>query len=161
MLEGPTSDFVVIGPQDVRARTTPYSVLRDVIVHYMTANPEAQLFITGHSLGGALAAVFTAAFVFDNSDKVQPLKDRLGATYTFGQPRVGDYTFSCNFDAALLKVPAPAGGDKPLELLTGRYVRVCNTYDIVAHIPPTYGQIYQHTGAMAYLQVLHKKLPEW
>ena len=151
VLEGPKSDFKVINCDDVAASTTPYDLLRNQIVKYMNDNPQAQLFVTGHSLGGALAAVFTAAFLFDKS-LPEILKDRLGATYTFGQPRVGDYTFCCNFRTALLRL-TPSALAEPLELLTGRYVRVCNTYDIVTHIPPTYGQLYQHTGALAYLKV--------
>jgi len=150
VLEGPKSDFKVINRDDVAASTTPYDLLRNQIEKYMDNNPQAQLFVTGHSLGGALAAVFTAAFLFDKS-LPETLKDRLGATYTFGQPRVGNYTFCCNFRAALLRL-TPSALAEPLELLTGRYVRVCNTYDIVTHIPPTYGQLYQHTGALAYLK---------
>jgi len=134
---------------------TPYELICQKIIRYMTRNPEAQLFVTGHSLGGALAAVFTAAFLFDKSKEVQPLHARLGATYTFGQPRVGDYLFCSKLVNALItELPAPAGTEDklPLELMTGRYVRVCNTYDIVTHIPPSYGQVYQHTGALAYLK---------
>jgi hypothetical protein len=148
---------VINSPAEQQNGTTPYEVLRQEVITYMKANPQAQLFVTGHSLGGALATVFTAAFLFDDSEDVQPLKGRLGATYTFGQPRVGDYIFCSKFKAALLReAPAPAAasnGELPMELLTGRYVRVCNTYDIVTHIPPTYGQRYQHTGAIAYLKV--------
>ena len=149
-MKGQTSD------QRVPQLSTPYEVIRQVIIASMRENPEAQLFITGHSLGGALAALFTAAFLFDKSEAVQPLHARLGATYTFGQPRVGDYLFCSKFVNALIsELPTPAGtADKlPLERLTGRYVRVCNTYDIVTHIPPTYGRKYQHTGAIAYLKV--------
>lgn len=73
----------------------------------------AQMFITGHSLGGALAVL--AASVLQSQGT-----QRIAAVYTFGQPRVGDSRFSMAFDAKLGNV-------------TFRYV---NDRDIVPHLPP-------------------------
>jgi pimeloyl-ACP methyl ester carboxylesterase len=70
-----------------------------------------QTFITGHSLGGALAVL--AASILQGRQKI-------AAVYTFGQPRVGDLRFSMAFDAKLGNV-------------TFRYV---NDRDIVPHLPP-------------------------
>lgn len=68
--------------------------------------PDIPLYITGHSLGGALAIVAT-----QNLES-----DRIAACYTFGSPRVGNYQFS-------------------EEIKTPIY-RVVNTSDIVPRMPP-------------------------
>ncbi|WP_437602159.1 lipase family protein [Sorangium sp. So ce590] len=50
------------------------------------------LYITGHSLGGALA-VLTAARIYTDSN-IEQLRDVLRGVYTFGQPMVGNRTFA-------------------------------------------------------------------
>ena len=50
-----------------------------------------KLFVTGHSLGGALAIVFSAAVCYANDIFVDEV-------VTFGQPRVGDTAFSVYCD---------------------------------------------------------------
>jgi hypothetical protein len=50
----------------VAADGTPYEVLRNQLVEYLSLNPNAKLYVTGHSLGGALAAVFTGALLHDD-----------------------------------------------------------------------------------------------
>ena len=86
--------------------------MRDA-VEALTDGPATRFFVTGHSLGGALAVIAAAVLQFDSRRNVT-------AVYTYGQPRVGDPTFSSAFDAAL--------GD-----VTFRYV---NDLDIVPHFPP-------------------------
>ncbi len=71
------------------------------------------LWITGHSLGGALATVL-AAVVANLSD--HPIQ----GVYTYGQPRVGDPDFCRRYTQAL--------GDR-----TFRHV---NDHDLVPHVPP-------------------------
>jgi triacylglycerol lipase len=73
-----------------------------------------RIFVTGHSLGGALAVL--AASVLQSEGK-----QKIAAVYTYGQPRVGDPEFSAAFDAKLGAV-------------TVRYV---NDWDIVPHVPLT------------------------
>lgn len=73
-----------------------------------------RVFVTGHSLGGALAVL--AASVLQSEGK-----QKIAAVYTYGQPRVGDPEFSAAFDAKLGAV-------------TFRYV---NDFDIVPHVPLT------------------------
>jgi len=55
-------------------------------------NPGSKLSITGHSLGAAEAAIA----MFDLKDEGYEMTEQ----YTFGQPRVGDSTFSSAFVAA-------------------------------------------------------------
>ncbi|KAG6542653.1 hypothetical protein Mapa_015887 [Marchantia paleacea] len=68
-----------------------YHCMTQKIKQLMEENPEAKLYVTGHSLGGALAALYTTLLFYKNETLVT---DRLGAVYTFGQPRVGDDEFS-------------------------------------------------------------------
>lgn len=68
-------------------------------------DPELPLYITGHSLGGALATIATLQFAGDD----------IAACYTFGAPRVGNEEFSRN-----IKVPI---------------YRVVNSTDIVTRVP--------------------------
>jgi triacylglycerol lipase len=93
------------------------------------------LWITGHSLGGAMALIAGAAFALS---KRQPVN----GIYTFGQPRTGNHAFvvNCNrrFKTAIF--------------------RVVNNEDIVPHVPPAFipfllipphGPIfYQHAGVL-------------
>ena len=83
-------------------------------VQALSSGGATRLFVTGHSLGGALAVLAAAVLQFD-------LKRNVSAVYTYGQPRLGDPEFSAAFDAALGSV-------------TFRYV---NDLDIVPHVPPT------------------------
>lgn len=66
------------------------------------------LYITGHSLGGALALIATSAINSEN----------LGACYTFGSPKVGNEEFDD-------KIKAPI-------------YRVINSYDVVPFLPFTW-----------------------
>jgi triacylglycerol lipase len=80
----------------------------------MRCQDEAQtLWITGHSLGGALAAMATAAFTFSARQPVNGL-------YTFGQPRIGDLGFCTQCDTQF--------GDAMF--------RFVNNEDIVTRVPP-------------------------
>jgi triacylglycerol lipase len=80
----------------------------------LAAREETRVFITGHSLGGALA-VLAAALLHFGSGR------RIAGVFTYGQPRVGDPAFSEAYDKALGSV-------------TFRYV---NDLDVVPHVPPT------------------------
>ena len=75
--------------------------------------PNHQLWLTGHSLGGALA-VLLAATLLESKLPVHGL-------YTFGAPRVGDKRFARTLNAALKGKAANW--------------RVANEGDIVPHVP--------------------------
>lgn len=77
------------------------------------------VWITGHSLGGALAVIAAANL---------KLKGINASTYTYGQPRAGYINFADNFDRKL----------------SGRLYRFINQMDIVARLPP--GLLFKHCG---------------
>jgi hypothetical protein len=83
------------------------------------------VWITGHSLGGALAELCAARASFDPRITSIPIQ----GVYTFGQPRVGDETF-----ASLL--------NEKLGVQTFRFV---NDRDIVPRVP-FYSMGYRHYG---------------
>ncbi|KAL0090484.1 Alpha/Beta hydrolase protein [Phycomyces blakesleeanus] len=59
--------------------------------------PKKRLFITGHSLGGALATIFLAKMLQSKS----PLLEHFSGMYTYGQPKIGDAKFSRIFSTQL------------------------------------------------------------
>ena len=71
------------------------------------------IWVTGHSLGGALATLAAAHLRYIGKLPVQGL-------YTYGQPRLGDHEFSRSLKRAL----------------PGRVVRFANNADIVPQVPP-------------------------
>ncbi|MEL6814555.1 MAG: lipase family protein [Cyanobacteria bacterium J06598_3] len=89
------------------------------------------LYITGHSLGGALATMAAAALVDHNI--------AVAGVYTFGQPRVGDRTFVSQLN----------------QNTGGRVYRFVNNNDIVPHVPPPFSiwnptRLYGHVGTAKY-----------
>ena len=100
-----------------------YRTIRDSVIAGVGAvkvNAKS-MWITGHSLGGALALL--AALDFGKS-AVPPL---ISQVYTFAGPRVGDDTFEKLFDATI-----------PL------CYRVWNRWDIVPQLPPP--PLFIHVG---------------
>jgi lipase (class 3) len=81
-----------------------------------TSSPQLGLYITGHSLGGALAQIASAVLERDN----------LAACYTFGSPRVATLAF----DHAV-KCPHYRGVDN---------------WDLVPGVPPPWPWGYLHSG---------------
>jgi len=84
------------------------------------------LWITGHSLGGALATLAAAKIRLEKDQAVSGL-------YTFGSPRVGNEDFARNFDA---------------DFYYQNY-RMVNNNDIVPRIPFRWLS-YRHTGVFKY-----------
>jgi len=81
-----------------------------------------QVWVCGHSLGGALATLA--------SQRLKRQRKPV-ATYTFGQPRVGDAVFKKRFRGVLK--------------------RFVNHLDIAPHLPPRDLSGYQHVGELRYL----------
>lgn len=105
--------------------------LLDAVVQFQ--DDRQTLWVTGHSLGGALAVMAASAFVF--AERLP-----LNGLYTFGQPRVGDLQF-CTQCASQF-------GD-----IMFRFV---NDEDIVTRVPPRVvpgvplPQFYGHCGELRF-----------
>lgn len=96
-----------------RGFTQIYETARDQILTSLRAKDEGKaLFVTGHSLGGALA-VLCALDIASNTGFRSPI------LYTYGAPRVGDYAFVSAFSR------------RPIAIN-----RVSNLYDAVTYLPP-------------------------
>ncbi|MEO8434239.1 MAG: lipase family protein [Pyrinomonadaceae bacterium] len=91
------------------------------------ANSTRTLWITGHSLGAALATLAAERCVRDGGFRVN-------GVYTFGSPRVGGSRFKQEYDA------------KGLGSRTYRFV---NNVDVCPRIPP--GDDYTHVGQLKFI----------
>lgn len=89
------------------------------------------LYITGHSLGGASAAMLAAMLLTDTAD-YKPVVERLRAVYTFGAPMIGSPKFADACEA----VP----------FLADRVIRYVYASDIVPQVPPTESGRFKHFG---------------
>jgi len=97
-----------------RGFTNMYDSARKGIFGLMDGVPKDKtIYVTGHSLGGALAAL-CALDLAANAGFRNPV------VYTFGSPRAGDPAFRKAF------------GNK-----VGESYRVNNRFDVVTHLPPT------------------------
>lgn len=85
-----------------------FKAVRARIENDLAKDPEIPLFITGHSLGGALAVVATRLIASDS----------LGACYSFGGPRAGNLEL-----ARTIKTPV---------------YRIVNSADAVPRLPPAF-----------------------
>ncbi len=86
------------------------------------------LYITGHSLGGALAVLAASMIHIDPS--LAPIKAKLRGVYTYGQPMVGDSVFAAKFEHEF--------GD-----MLFRHVYKA---DLVPRLPPITMGRFQHFG---------------
>ena len=84
------------------------------------------LWITGHSLGAALACLATARFLLEQRHPVAGL-------YTFGQPRCGDPEFARTFDSEFCE----------------KTFRFVNDDDIVTRVPPR-ELFFEHVGRLMF-----------
>mmetsp|Transcript_27648 Transcript_27648/g.95621 ORF Transcript_27648/g.95621 Transcript_27648/m.95621 type:complete len:294 (-) Transcript_27648:397-1278(-) len=91
----------------------------------LAAHPGAKTWITGHSLGAALAALLAADWV--------GLGNNVDAVYTMGEPRVGNDAFANFIKAAYPSTPG-----------TPSYFRLVHNKDIVPHLP-VYAFGFHHT----------------
>lgn len=128
---------LVAGPLDGRVHEGFYDALSSVWVILdrevgrLTASQPRRLFVTGHSLGAAVATLSVARWL----EARRPVE----ALYTFGQPRTGDREFSRNFDF----------------LFKPHAFRIVNNKDLVTRVPPrSFG--YRHVGTFKYFTDQHE-----
>lgn len=105
-------------------RTAYASVARDVQKSVLELK-DTPLYITGHSLGAALATIATQSL-----EHHLRIREMIAACYTFGSPRVGDRGYDREFRSPIY--------------------RVVNTTDIVTVIP-LLAMGYIHIGDIRYL----------
>jgi triacylglycerol lipase len=121
------------------------SIWRQITETLARVQKNAQpLWISGHSLGGALAVLAAARFSLDID---QDVYKSINGLYTFGQPRVGDREFV----KAL---------DNEIKL---RYFRFVNDNDLVPRVPDRLNQ-YQEGGSIRFFDahgLLHKDVSFW
>ncbi|XGW26429.1 hypothetical protein V3C99_007218 [Haemonchus contortus] len=84
--------------------------------------PSYDIWVTGHSLGAAMASLASSYIIAVN--KVPPEQVKL---VTYGQPRVGDYIYAMTHDRQM-----------------GYSFRVVHWRDLVPHVPPLYFMDYYH-----------------
>jgi len=130
--------------QNVRA--TRYKVVRklDQALHGRSIvngnkmpNQLEALYLTGHSLGGAMAAMM--AVMITAEDSYRDLFAKLRAVYTFGQPMLGSREFVGNINQ-LAHI-----GDHERRVLCP-VVRFIHQRDVVPHLPPTGSGDFTHFG---------------
>ena len=103
-----------------------YLSIREQILTWFKTNNPSQVFVTGHSLGGALSTICAL--------DILTIVENIGGTltqYSFGSPRVGNIIFAGVFN----------------QLIKSSF-RVSNVDDGIVSIPPSkwLGYIYQHVG---------------
>jgi triacylglycerol lipase len=104
------------------------------------------LWITGHSLGGALAHL-AAAYLRFPLDPTANVPKPVAGLYTFGQPRIGTQGFCTPCDADFGSL----------------YFRFVNDEDIVTRVPPRLLG-YWHAGDLEYIDaqgVIHDDIAWW
>lgn len=89
--------------------------------------PLERLYVTGHSLGAAMAVLAAAKLAAHDDPDVRGL---MHSVYTFGQPAVGNQAFVDECEASF--------GD--------RIYRHVYAYDVVPRLPPTWGDRFVHFG---------------
>jgi hypothetical protein len=120
-----------------------YAEVRDEIHQWLQKIEDLPLYITGHSLGAALATVATQDLGDPRKSKFY---NQIAACYTFGSPRVGDGNYEGN-----IKVP---------------FYRMVHSTDVVTLVPFFLGA-YVHVGDPRYLsradkgRILYRGTATW
>ncbi|KAG5375546.1 hypothetical protein IGI04_040142 [Brassica rapa subsp. trilocularis] len=119
-----------------------YYTIRQKLRDMLAIDKNSKFILTGHSLGGAIAALFPAILAVHGEDE---LLDKLEGVYTFGQPRIGDEQFG-----EYMKEVVRKHGIK--------YERFVYNNDIVPRVPFDDKILfsYKHYGSCNYFNSLYK-----
>ena len=120
-----------------------YDSVRDDIDAHLNAHPNKRIWITGHSLGGAITNLITAHIIQNHPNRL------IAGVYTFGQPRAMSFKLATWFNKQIAK----------------RYFRCVNNSDIVTRVPPQIMN-FSHVGKLVYFDAdgdfrKDKKLSWW
>ncbi len=99
------------------------------------------LWITGHSLGGALATLMASKILEDMEGET--IHYNLAGVYTFGSPRVGDITYRDKFAQTVKRFNIP-------------FYRFRNGTDLVTRIPTGVKNKFYHVGTLVYFPFAQK-----
>ncbi len=102
---------------------TGYDSLHGQLAKVLEASKPKKVWITGHSLGGALAVV--CAYRLSSMENLE-----IAGVMTFGQPKVGNPAFCKHMD----------------DTLRGRMVHFVNESDLVPRVPPS----FDHFGSLVW-----------
>lgn len=109
-----------------------------------SARPASRLLVTGHSLGSALAVLFSLDLAFSQYRSLP------APHVNFACPRVGNAPFARLYD-----------GQPQQQSLATRTVRVQNTYDLVPCGPPTWWPFEYRHVTDAFLIAFYNKNAGW
>ena len=70
-------------------------------------SPLQSLYVTGHSLGGAMAVLFATMLVMSDDPERQAIAEKLRGVYTFGQPMVASKAFAEYATSRLAEADVP------------------------------------------------------
>ncbi|MEV0598418.1 lipase family protein [Streptomyces sp. NPDC050315] len=116
-----------------------------------------KLYITGHSLGGAMAALMAVVLV--KEPVYRHIADKLEAVYTFGQPLIGDPGFAHACEQAV--------DNRGIHVLRDRVLRYVYFRDAVPHLPPRpvgryapFGREFRYEKAMSPVNTAFSRLSD-
>lgn len=93
----------------------------------------SKIYVTGHSLGGALATLAIPDILNNTTFKKDKIQDKI-TLYTFASPRCGDSTFAENFEKQGIK-----------------HWRIANTEDFVTTLPFPTGNVFKPANPTQYI----------
>ncbi|ETN86882.1 triacylglycerol lipase [Necator americanus] len=102
--------------------------IKDDLTTLQSQNPTYELWITGHSLGGAMASLAASYISYNKIFAANKIK-----LVTFGQPRTGDKAFAASVEK-----------DVPYTF------RITHAHDMVPHLPSENVQGYYHHKTEAF-----------
>lgn len=97
------------------------------------------LYITGHSLGGAMASML--AVMLRHEKKYAAVAELLKGVYTFGQPMIGD--------------PSLARACENDRKFSRKIIRYVHGDDVIPHFPPVTAGPYEHFGREYRYRISH------